>query len=90
MTDSTKQNDKYLAVFADGPVGGTTETRQLEDGKYDERLSRIALLQNVDAIFWYRATESREIQGEQHVTYVFEPEGSDTLDTNDEVDSHAL
>jgi hypothetical protein len=90
MTDSTDHTNKYLAVFADGPVGGTTETRQLEDGKYDERLSRVALLQNVDAIFWYRATEVREIQGEQHVTYVFEPEGSDSLDTNDEVDSHAF
>ncbi len=90
MTDSTKQNDKYLAVFADGPVGGTTETRHLEDGKYDERLSRVVLLQNVDAIFWYRATESREIQGEQHVTYVFDPEGSDSLETNDEVNSHAF
>jgi hypothetical protein len=90
MTDSTKPIDKYLAVFTDGPVAGTTETRQLEDGKYEERLSRVVLLQNVDALFWYRATESREIQGEQHVTYVFDPEGSDSLDTNDEVNSHAF
>jgi hypothetical protein len=90
MTDSTKQNDKYLAIFADGPVAGTTETRHLEDGKYDERLSRVVLLQNVDAIFWYRATESHEVQGEQHVTYVFDPENSDSLDTNDEVNSHAF
>lgn len=87
MTNATNRNEKFLAVFRDGPLEGTTETRVLEDGKYDERIGASAHVDNSDALFWYRATGSREIQGEQHVTYVFEPENSDPVATNGEVDS---
>lgn len=87
MTDRTDRTNKYLAVFSDGPLQGTTETRVLEDGKYDERIGAAAHVDNSDALFWYRATGSREINGEQHVTYVFEPDSSDTVNTNGEVDS---
>ncbi|WP_150308569.1 hypothetical protein [Planctomonas psychrotolerans] len=87
MTDRTDKNTRYLAIFSDGPLEGTTETRLLENGEYDHRIGAAAHVDNSDALFWYRATGDREVAGEKHVTYAFEPEDSDPVSTNGEVDS---
>jgi len=91
MTDAqTPSNVKYLAEFVDGPLDGTTETRVLVDGEYDKEVSSIAAVGGAESLFWYTAGESREIEGELHVQYTFDPRDSDPVMADEEDDSLRL
>lgn len=84
MTDAQPTNVKYLAEFEDGPLAGSSETRVLVDGTHDDEISAMAALDGKESLFFYRAGETREISGELHVVYTFEPKGSDPLEGDDE------
>jgi hypothetical protein len=70
---------RYVAEYVDGPLEGTTEHRYLVDGKPEDRLTQIGLVDRTEAIFWYVAQDSRDVGGVQHVRYAFDAEDSDTL-----------
>ena len=71
--------DRYVAEYVDGPLEGTTEHRYLIDGKPEERLTQIALVDGSEGLFDYVAGETRELNGEQYVQFRFDPKDSDTL-----------
>ncbi|KZC93919.1 MULTISPECIES: hypothetical protein [Clavibacter] len=79
MTDSAPTDVRYLAVFADGPLEGTTETRVLVDGGHDETISTLSAVEGKEALFQYRAGEVTEVAGEKRVTYSFVADGSDDV-----------
>ncbi len=88
MTDTNEpQNTKYLAEFSGGPLDGTTETRVLVDGQVDEEISSIAAVGGAESLYWYVKGEEKEIGGEQHVTYTFDPRDSDPVEADEEDDS---
>lgn len=91
MTDSNEpQNTKYLAEFSGGPLDGTTETRVLIDDEVDDEISSIAAVEGAESLYWYKKSESREIAGEMHVTYTFDPRDSDPVEADEEDDSLRL
>ncbi|MBT1636496.1 hypothetical protein BFL36_10660 [Clavibacter michiganensis] len=79
MTDSAPTDVRYLAVFADGPLEGTTETRVLVDGAHDETISTLSAVEGKESLFQYRAGEVTEVAGEKRVTYSFVADGSDDV-----------
>ncbi|MET0590577.1 MAG: hypothetical protein ABWZ77_05320 [Naasia sp.] len=88
MTDTDgPTNVKYLAEFSGGPLDGTTETRVLTDGEVDAEISSIATVGGAESLYWYVKGEAREIAGEQHVTYTFDPRDSDPVTADEEDDS---
>ena len=89
MSD-TPTNVKYLAEFIDGPLAGTTETRVLVDGEYDEEVSSLASMEGAESLFWYIAGDTREVDGELHVQYRFDPRDSDQIDGDDPNDQESL
>jgi hypothetical protein len=88
MSDAqTPSNVKYLAEFVGGPLDGTTETRVLVDGEYDREVSSIAAVGGAESLYWYTAGDTREIEGELHVTYSFDRSDSDPVTADEEDDS---
>ena len=79
MSDSTTEARKYVAEYLDGPLEGTTEHRFLEDGKPEERVTQFALVDGTDAQFDYVVSGTRELNGEQFVSYSFDAADSDPL-----------
>jgi hypothetical protein len=71
--------NKYVAEFVNGPQDGTVEHRFLVDGKPEERLTQLALVNRSEAILWYVAQDSRDVGGVLHVRYAFDADDSDTL-----------
>jgi hypothetical protein len=76
---SQAEHRKYVAEFVDGPLEGTTEHRYLVDGKPEERMTQIALVERSEAILWYVQQDSRDVGGLLHVRYAFDAGDSDTL-----------
>ena len=89
MSD-TPTNVKYLAEFIDGPLAGTTETRVLVDGEYDDEVSSLASMEGAESLFWYIAGDTREVEGELHVQYRFDRRDSDPIDGDDPNDQESL
>lgn len=88
MTDAeTPSNVKYLAEFVGGPLDGRTETRVLVDGSHDDEVSSLASVGGAESLYWYVAGETREIEGELHVKYTFDPRDSDPVTADEEDDS---
>ncbi len=81
------KNVKYLAEFSGGPLDGTTETRVLTDGEVDQEISSIATVGGAESLYWYTKGEEREIAGEKHVVYTFDPRDSDPVTADEEDDS---
>lgn len=79
MSDTPSEASKYVAEYLDGPLEGTTEHRFLEDGKPQERVTQYALVDGTDAQFDYVARSTRELNGEQFVSYGFDAADSDPL-----------
>ncbi len=71
--------DRYVAEYVDGPLEGTTEHRYLIDGKPEERVAQMALVDGSEGLFDYVAGDTRELNGEQYVQFRFDPKDSDTL-----------
>ncbi len=71
--------NRYVAEFVDGPLEGTTEHRFLVDGKPEERVTQMGLVDRTEALFWYSAQDSRDVAGLLHVKYAFDADESDTL-----------
>lgn len=84
MTTSQPTNGTYLAEFTDGPLAGSSETRVLVGGAHQGVLSAMAAVDGKESLFWYRAADTREIAGDLHVRYRFDPDGSDPLDGDDD------
>ena len=70
---------KYVAEFVDGPLEGTTEHRFLVEGRPEQRLTQMALVERTEAILWYAQQDSRDVGGVLHVRYGFDADDSDTL-----------
>jgi len=84
MTETqAPSNHRYLAEFVDGPLAGRSETRVLIDGTHDNELSAMAAIDSAESIFWYVAGDTREIDGELHVRYSFDPRESDPTQSDD-------
>jgi hypothetical protein len=79
MSDTSSEPNKYVAEYLDGPLAGTTEHRFLEDGKPEERVTQYALVDGTDAQFDYVVSSTRELNGEQFVSYSFDAKDSDPL-----------
>lgn len=91
MSDTQKpSNVKYLAIFGGGPLDGTTETRVLIDGEYDEEISSLASVSGAESLYWYTAGDAREVDGEMHVHYKFDRSDSDPVTADEEDDSLRL
>ncbi|THG28621.1 hypothetical protein [Naasia lichenicola] len=91
MSDAqSPSNIRYLAEFVDGPLAGRSETRVMVDDTYDTQLSSISLVDGIEAIFWYNAGETREIEGELHVSYTFDARDSDPTQSGDADESLRL
>ena len=81
MTASTPsaEPDRYVAEYIDGPAAGTTEHRYLIDGRPEERVTQMALVDGTDGLFDYVAGDSRELNGERYVQFHFDQKDSDAL-----------
>jgi len=55
MTTADHTDVYYTAEFIDGPLAGTAEERVLVHGKYDDRVSEVALVDGIESIFRYFA-----------------------------------
>jgi hypothetical protein len=88
MSDSSRsaEPDKYVAEFHGGPLDGTVEHRHLVDGRPEQRLAQMALVDGTEALFDYVAGESRRLNGELYVQFTFDPTDSDTLQGQSDMD----
>jgi hypothetical protein len=71
--------DRYVAEYLDGPLEGTTEHRYLVEGRPEQRVTQVALVDGTEALFDYVAGDSRQLNGEQYVQFRFDAKDSDTL-----------
>jgi hypothetical protein len=78
MTSPDSANPVYLAEFIDGPFEGRTEVRAYVDGKHEPQISMMAAVETLESLFWYTEVDSRDVQGELHVRYRFDPRESDS------------
>jgi hypothetical protein len=81
MSDAEHQSTAYVVEYVDGPLAGEVERRVLIGGKYDQRLGAVAAVEGLESLFWYVAGETREIQGELHVSYSFDAPDSDPVES---------
>jgi hypothetical protein len=79
--------NRYVAEYVDGPLEGTVEHRYLVDGKPEEQVTQLALVNRTEALHWYTAQDSREVAGLLHVRYAFDPQDSDTLPGSSDPDA---
>jgi hypothetical protein len=84
MTTADHTDVYYTAEFIDGPLAGTAEERVLVHGKYDDRVSEVALVDGIESIFRYFAVDTRDVAGKLHVHYSFNAPESDTFVSEDE------
>jgi len=78
-TSTSTEPDHYVAEYADGPLEGTTEHRFLKDGEPEQQVTQMALVNGTDGLFVYAAGETRELNGEQYVTFTLDQGSSDPL-----------
>jgi hypothetical protein len=67
----------YTAEFIDGPLAGQVDTRALIQGKHHPRISMLAAVEGIEALFWYDEVDQRDVQGRLHVRYRFDAGESD-------------
>jgi hypothetical protein len=82
MSDQT-----YLALFADGPQEGVTESRVLTGDSPDQEVPVVAAVEGVESIFRYRLAETKEIDGHFHATYRFDAGDSDPVAADSDGDN---
>lgn len=87
MSDSQRQDPEYIVEYADGPLAGTAERRFLVDGKVDERIGAVAAIEGLESLFWYVAGDEREVNGEKYVSYRFDPQDSDPVESEKDEES---
>ena len=80
MSDAERVSEEYVVEYADGPLAGETDRRVLIGGRYDDRIGAVAAVEGLESLFWYNAGDSREIQGELHVSYRFNAPDSDPVE----------
>jgi hypothetical protein len=86
MTSPDAANVPYVAEFLDGPLEGRVDLRVLVDGKHSPRISMIAAVDSMESVFWYNEVDARDVQGELHVRYAFDPSESDPVESDPEGD----
>ena len=79
MTSTDRVNVPYVAEFIDGPLEGRVDEFLLIEGKHKPRISMVAAVNSLESLFWYNEVDSRDIQGELHVRYSFDPTESDPV-----------
>jgi hypothetical protein len=86
MSTADPQDTVYVAEFIDGPLEGDVESRVLIGGKHERRLGMVAAVDGLESLFWYDATEERDVSGQLHVRYRFDAGDSDPVQSDDEND----
>lgn len=86
MSDAERASEEYVVEYADGPLVGEIDRRVLIAGRFDDRIGAVAAVDGLESTFWYKAGESREIQGELHVKYSFDAPDSDPVEAERDVD----
>jgi len=84
MVSSETANVAYTAEFIDGPLEGQVDSRVLVHGKHDTRVSMLAAVEGIEALFWYDEVDARDVQGRLHVRYRFDAGDSDPYIPTDE------
>ena len=86
MASPESHNVVYTAEFIDGPLEGQVDSRVLVHGKHDSRISMLAAVEGIEALFWYDEVDERDVQGRLHVRYRFDVGDSDPYLPTDEQD----
>ena len=86
MTDSPATPATYTVEYVDGPLKGQIDQRILIGGDYDKTFGVIALVDGIESNFEYTVVSTRELNGELHVSYSFEPKQSDPFVSDDDSD----
>ncbi|MBG6057640.1 hypothetical protein RCH16_000838 [Cryobacterium sp. MP_M5] len=86
MSSPETQNVLYTAEFIDGPLEGQVDSRVLVHGKHDPRISMLAAVEGIEALFWYDEVDERDVQGRLHVRYRFDAGDSDPYLPTEEQD----
>ncbi len=85
MASPETPNVLYTAEFIDGPLEGQVDSRVLVHGTHDSRISMLAAVEGIEALFWYDEVDDRDVQGRLHVRYRFDAGDSDPyLPTDDQ------
>lgn len=83
-TDTT--GARYVAEFLDGPLEGEFEQRILVGGKAERRVGVVAAVDGLESLFWYDAVDEREVNGQLRVSFRFDADDSDPVESDDEND----
>lgn len=77
---SLKHGDKYIVIFSGGPNDGRTDSRISTDGGWDDELTVLTAVDGKEAMIDYNATSWKEVGGEYHVTYTYDPSDSEQVE----------
>jgi hypothetical protein len=88
MSDITiSEGDSYIAIYHGGPFDGQTDTRTATSDAWDAEVTAYAGVEGLETAFAYTATGAKEVVGQVHVDYTFDPKDSDPVtDANDRGD----
>lgn len=86
MTDAPAAPQTYTVEYVDGPLKGQIDQRILIGGAHEKTFGVIALVDGLESNFEYTEVGTRELNGELHVSYSFEPAESDPFASDDDTD----
>lgn len=88
MTSPDSEPPVYIAEFIDGPLEGHVDSRVFLHGKHQPRISMVVAVEGLESLLWYDEVDSRDVQGELHVRYKFDPSDSDpvAVDEDEEIE----
>lgn len=79
-TPTIKRGDEYIVIFSGGPNDGRTDRRISTDGTWDKELTVLTAVDGNETMIDYNMASWRELGGQYHVTYVYDPEDSEPVD----------
>ncbi len=79
-TPTMKRGDEYVVIFSGGPNDGRTDRRISTDGTWDSELTVLTAVNGNETMIDYNMESWRELGGQYHVTYVYDPEDSEPVD----------
>lgn len=88
-TPSIKRGDEYIVIFSGGPNDGRTDRRISTDGTWDEELTVLTAVDGKETMIDYNASSWRELGGQYHVTYTYDPADSEPIEDPEDRDGGA-
>ena len=83
MSNDTPQlarGDEYVVLYSGGPNDGRTDRRISTDGTWDSSITVVVGVDGKEAMIDYDSGEWRQLGGEYHVTYTYDPTDSEHVE----------